>query len=152
MKAVQDFLKEIGFIQNWEEMKPVEEAFIDHMKKGMNGEKSSLPMLPAYLTVDSLPEESKDVIVMDAGGTNLRVALLRINPGQKPELLWHHKQPVPGKPGPMTPEAFFDALAQAVAPVADKSDRIGFCFSFPCRIRSDYGCILNFIIKKKITA
>ena len=80
----------------------------------MNGEKSSMPMLPAYLTVDSLPEESKDVIVMDAGGTNLRVALLRINPGQKPELLWHHKQPVPGKPGPMTPEAFFDALAQAV--------------------------------------
>ena len=138
MKPVQDFLKEIGFIQTWEEMKPVEEAFIDHMKKGMNGEKSSMPMLPAYLTVDSLPEESKDVIVMDAGGTNLRVALLRINPGQKPELLWHHKQPVPGKPGPMTPDAFFEALAQAVAPVADKSDRIGFCFSFPCRIRSDY--------------
>ena len=75
MKPVQAFLKEIGYIQTWEEMKPVEEAFIDHMKKGMNGEKSSLPMLPAYLTVDSLPEESKDVIVMDAGGTNLRVAL-----------------------------------------------------------------------------
>ena len=47
MKAVQEFLKEIGFIQTWEEMKPVEEAFIDHMKKGMNGEKSSMPMLPA---------------------------------------------------------------------------------------------------------
>jgi len=57
MKAVHEFLKEIGFIQNWDEMQPVEEAFIDHMKKGMNGEKSSLPMLPAYLTVDSLPEE-----------------------------------------------------------------------------------------------
>ena len=138
MKPVCEFLKEIGFIQTWEEMKPVEESFIDHMKKGMNGEKSSMPMLPAYLPVDSLPEESKDVIVMDAGGTNLRVALLRINPGSKPEVLWHHKQPVPGKPGPMTPEAFFDALAHAVAPVADKSDRIGFCFSFPCRIRPDY--------------
>ena len=138
MKAVQEFLKEIGFIQTWDEMEAVEKTFIDHMKKGMNGQKSSLPMLPAYLTVDSLPEESRDVIVMDAGGTNLRVALLRVNPGSKPEMLWQHKQPVPGKPGPLAPEAFFDALAQAVAPVADRSDRIGFCFSFPCRIRPDY--------------
>lgn len=134
MKSVREFLKETGFIQTWEEMQPVEEAFIDHMEKGLKGEKSSLPMLAAYLTVDSLPEESKDVIVMDAGGTNLRVSLLRITPGQKPQILEHYKQPVPGKPGPITPDAFFEALAKAVLPVADKSDRIGFCFSFPCKI------------------
>jgi len=134
MKSVREFLKEIGFIQTWEEMKGVEEAFIDHMNKGLCGEKSSLPMLPAYLTVDALPEESRDVIVMDAGGTNLRVSLLRITPGQKPEILEHYKQPVPGKPGPISPDQFFEELAKAVAPVAEKSDRIGFCFSFPCKI------------------
>ena len=134
MKSVPEFLKEIGFIQTWDEMKPVEEAFIDHMKKGMKGEESSLPMLPAYLTVDALPEDSSDVIVMDAVGTNLRVSLLRIKPGEKPEILEHYKQPVPGKPGPITPDQFFEELAKAVLPVADKSDRIGFCFSFPCRI------------------
>ena len=134
MKSVPAFLKDIGLILNWEEMAAVEDAFIEHMQKGLAGEKSSLPMLPAYLTVDALPEESQDVIVMDAGGTNLRVSLLRITPGQKPEILSHHKQPVPGKPGPITPDAFFEALAKAVLPVADKSDRIGFCFSFPCKI------------------
>lgn len=134
MKSVQEFLKEIGFIQSWDEMKPVEEAFLDHMEKGLMGEKSSLPMLPAYLTVDALPEESRDVIVMDAGGTNLRVSLLRITPGQKPQILEHYKQPVPGKPGPITPDQFFEELAKAVLPVAGKSDRIGFCFSFPCSI------------------
>ena len=77
MKSVREFLKEIGFIQTWEEMQPVEAAFADHMKKGLAGEKSSLPMLPAYLTVDALPEEGQDVIVMDAGGTNLRCARMR---------------------------------------------------------------------------
>lgn len=137
MKSVHEFLKEIGFIQTWDEMKDVEESFIEHMSLGLRGEKSSLPMLPAYLTVDALPEESRDVIVMDAGGTNLRVSLLRIYPGQKPEILEHYKQPIPGKPGPITPEQFFEALAKAVLPVADKSDRIGFCFSFPCRILPD---------------
>lgn len=134
MKAVREFLKEIGFIQTWEEMESVENAFIDHMHKSLQGQVSSLPMLPAYLTVDALPDEQQDVIVMDAGGTNLRVSLLRIRPGEKPEILAHHKQPVPGKPGPVTPDAFFEALAKAVLPVADRSDRIGFCFSFPCKI------------------
>jgi len=134
MKSVREFLKEIGFIQTWEEMAGVEEAFIEHMNNGLQGKKSSLPMLPAYLTVDALPDEAQDVIVMDAGGTNLRVSLLRIKPGQKPEVLEHYKQPVPGKPGPVTPDQFFEELAKAVLPVAEKSDRIGFCFSFPCRI------------------
>ena len=134
MKSVQEFLKEIGFIQTWEEMASVEEAFIDHMNGGLQAKESSLPMLPAYLTVDALPDEAQDVIVMDAGGTNLRVSLLRIKPGQKPEVLEHYKQPVPGKPGPITPDQFFEELAKAVLPVAEKSDRIGFCFSFPCRI------------------
>lgn len=137
MKPVCEFLKEIGFIQTWEEMQPVEAAFADHMKKGLAGEKSSLPMLPAYLTVDGLEEAARDVIVMDAGGTNLRVSLLHLEPGKAPVVLQHHKQPVPGKPGPISPDQFFEELAQAVLPVADKSDRIGFCFSFPCKILPD---------------
>ena len=114
MKCVREFLKEINFIQTWEEMAPVEKNFLSDMEKGLKGEKSSLPMIPAYLTVDALPEESRDVIVMDAGGTNLRVSLLRITPGQKPEILEHYKQPVPGKPGPISPDQFFEELAKAV--------------------------------------
>ena len=59
MKPVRDFLQETGFIQTWEQMQPVEEAFIDHMQKGLKGEASSLPMLPAYLTVDALHDENR---------------------------------------------------------------------------------------------
>ena len=91
MKPVRDFLQETGFIQTWEQMQPVEEAFIDHMQKGLKGEASSLPMLPAYLTVDALHDENRQVIVMDAGGTNLRVFLLKVQPGQKPQVLYQHK-------------------------------------------------------------
>lgn len=137
MKSVQTFLRDIGFIQTWEEMRGVEDAFVSHMEKGLRGEESSLPMLPAYLTVDSMPAGGRDVIVMDAGGTNLRASLLHIEPGQKPRVLEHTKRPVPGKPGPLTPEAFFTELAQTMLPIADRSDRIGFCFSFPCKILPD---------------
>lgn len=134
MKSVQAFLREIGFIQTWEEMRGVEDAFVAHMEQGLRGEKSSLPMLPAYLTVDAMPETGRDVLVMDAGGTNLRASLLHVEPGQSPRVLEHFKRPIPGKPGPLTPDAFFSELAQTILPIADRSDRIGFCFSFPCKI------------------
>lgn len=138
MQTISGFLSELGFLQTWEEMAPVEEAFLDHMQKGLAGQPSSMPMLPAYLGVEGGAQEARDVIVMDAGGTNLRVSLLRLAPGQKPQTLYHHVQPMPGKAKPLEREAFFLELAKAVAPVADQSDRIGFCFSFPCRIRPDY--------------
>lgn len=137
MKRVCEFLKEINFTQTWEEMDIVEKNFIRDMEKGLKGEEGSLPMLPTYLSVSTLPMKNHDIIVMDAGGTNLRVALLHIVPGQKPEILYHHKQSVPGKSGPISPEQFFDELAKALLPVACKSDRIGFCFSFPCNIQPD---------------
>ena len=138
MQTISGFLSELGFLQTWEEMAPVEEAFLDHMQKGLAGQPSSMPMLPAYLGVEGGAQEARDVIVMDAGGTNLRVSLLRLAPGQKPQTLYHHVQPMPGKAKPLEREAFFLELAKAVAPVADQSDRIGFCFSFPCRTRPDY--------------
>lgn len=134
MKCVHKFLREIGFVQTWREMNTIEKNFLSDMERGLKGERSSLPMLPAYLTVDSLPQSPQDIIVMDAGGTNLRVALLRLSPEKKPELLYHHKRPIPGKPSPITPKQFFNALAQELLPIADKSECIGFCFSFPCKI------------------
>lgn len=137
MEKVEAFLKSIGFIQTWEEMRPVEEAFLASMQRGLDGEANGMPMLPSYLDIDALAAEGRDVIVLDAGGTNLRVSVLRLSFGQKPQVLYHHKQPMPGKAERLTRDAFFDELAQAVAPVAVQSDRIGFCFSFPCRIHAN---------------
>lgn len=137
MKDVKTFLKEMQFIQTWEEMAPVEEAFIKHMAMGLAGQGGSLPMIPAYLSTDALPSGEQKIIVMDAGGTNLRVSVLKLQSGQKPQVLAHTKQPMPGHNGTITREAFFDEMAKAVAPFAEESDRIGFCFSFPCVIRSD---------------
>ena len=137
MTDVQSFLKELQFIQTWEEMAPIEEAFMKHMTLGLAGKGGSLPMIPAYLSTDAMPDGEQKVIVMDAGGTNLRVSVLKLQSGEKPEVLAHAKQPMPGHNGTITREAFFDEMAKAVAPYADQSDRIGFCFSFPCVIRSD---------------
>ncbi|MDD3335871.1 MAG: hypothetical protein PHI98_10210 [Eubacteriales bacterium] len=136
MKAVQSYLNQIAFPQTWKDLEIVEKRFLAALQGGLKG--SGLPMLPAYLSVEGLEAERKEVIVMDAGGTNLRVALIGIQTDGKPEILYQHKQPVPGKESPLSKDDFFMELAKAVKPVADRSDCIGFCFSFPCTIKPDY--------------
>jgi hexokinase len=41
---------------------------------------------------------------------------------------------MPGSAGEVTAADFFDQLAEYLQPVMDKSDRIGFCFSYPAQI------------------
>lgn len=137
MDAVE-YLDSIGFVTRYEQMMPIMDTFIEDICTGLSEDgRSSMPMLPAYLTVDEGLDRNHSVIVIDAGGTNLRVALVEVRPGCKPETRYFKQQPVPGKAVPLSRDDFFDALAAAVEPVADQSDRIGFCFSFPCRIRED---------------
>ena len=55
------------------------DTYIDEMKKGLCGEKSSLLMIPSYITLKSEVKREKPVICVDAGGTNLRVAVAKFS-------------------------------------------------------------------------
>lgn len=48
------------------------------MPRSLEGKNGALPMLPTYLSLSNEIEEGVPVIVLDAGGTNLRVALVTI--------------------------------------------------------------------------
>lgn len=114
------------------------------MFRGLKGENSSLRMIPTYLDADSLPPGGEPVIVLDAGGTNLRAALMEFTPeGPKPSFF--ETIPMLGTQGRLTATEFYDGLADLIAPIAEKSRRIGFCFSFPCEILPNLdGKILHF--------
>ncbi len=119
--------------------------FEGEMAAGLAGEGSSLRMIPTYLSAESLPRRGEPVIVLDAGGTNLRVALMEFLPGQGPKETYFRTVPMLGTRGRLTLEEFYDGLAALVAPIADRSRHIGFCFSFPCEILPNLdGRILHF--------
>lgn len=119
--------------------------FKEEMAAGLAGEKSSLRMIPTYLSAEELPREGRPVIVLDAGGTNLRVALMEFVPGQGPKETYFQTAPMLGTQGRLSAEEFYDGLAALVAPIAGKSEHIGFCFSFPCEILPDLdGRVLHF--------
>lgn len=70
------------------------------------------------------------VIVLDAGGSNLRVAVVYFDDDRQPVVEHFTKYPMPGTNGMVTKDEFFQKIAECVEPVLEKSDKISFCFSY----------------------
>ena len=108
-------------------------SFRSAMQAGLQGEPSSLMMLPAYINPASDIPLGMPVAVLDAGGTNLRVALVTFT-ADGPKVLTDRHLPMPGTQGALTWEEFLEDLAQVLLPIAKQTDKLGFCFSFPATI------------------
>jgi len=133
--TVDAFLRERGFHADLFDFDEEVARFIVEMERGLRGEDSSLRMYPAYLDASVKLPENGGVIAVDAGGTNLRVALIKFKPDQAiPDMLGKEVTPVPGSRCPVSIEQFFDKLVELMLPILDQSDKVGVCFSFPSEI------------------
>ncbi len=110
-------------------------SFLDEMEKGLNGEASSLLMFPSYVSTTRQVPQATPVAVIDAGGTNLRVCVARLNAAHEAEFTNFTKQPMPGRDSEVEPTEFYAVLADALQPFQDKVTKIGFCFSYPAEIQ-----------------
>lgn len=107
------------------------------MAAGLRGKESSLEMIPSFVgPVEHIPV-NRPVIVLDAGGTNLRSALVRFDGGGEPQVESVTKRLMPGVEREVDKNGFFDALADSLVGIAGKSDRIGFCFSYSMSMQPD---------------
>lgn len=113
--------------------------FMSEMKKGLNGEKSSLQMIPTYQSVSHLgvPRNEK-VIVMDAGGTNFRTSLVSFNDKGESIVEDFAVTEMPGRDREVSAKEFYTILADNVERFMGKSNRIGFCFSYPALVTEDH--------------
>ena len=134
--------------------------FADEMRRGLSGNGSSLLMIPTYIGVSGSVPQNKPVIVMDAGGTNFRIATVRFDESGSARIDNFNKYPMPGTNGELGFDEFFDTLAGFIEPISGVSDTVGFCFSFPTeilpncdgrlmafnkevRVRDSAGCVLG---------
>lgn len=118
--------------------------FQKEMVCGLKGESSSLMMIPAYVSPESSVPQNTNAVVLDAGGTNLRVGLCRFTEDgailDKVKVL-----PMPGTLSPLDKDTFLSELSQLVAPLLGEASHLGFCFSFPAEITPDMdGIVLGF--------
>ena len=111
--------------------------FISEMEKGLAGRKSSLAMIPTFVGIDKPIPQEKPTIVIDAGGTHLRVATVTFERNGKPQVDNFTQQAMPGVERELDKEEFYQQFIQAILPVADKAETVGFCFSYPAEISPD---------------
>lgn len=132
-----NFLKENGLDVDGIDREALLTAFAEEMDAGLAGKPSSLMMIPSFITLDRPVKTNEPVVVLDAGGTNLRTAVVKIDATGKAEIGAFSKRPMPGTQGEVSASEFYDQFADFLMPVIAESESIGFCFSYPAEIMPD---------------
>lgn len=106
--------------------------FAKEMERGLSGG-GSLKMLPAYIQPTMDFNYNRPVIIIDAGGTNFRCAVVTIT--EKDIKIEHEKRyPMPGSKDEISKDEFINKIIDFIEPIIEYSDSIGFCFSYPVEI------------------
>lgn len=130
MVTPEEYLKRNGFVVATElNRQYLIGVFLSEMEKGLAGEASSLMMIPTYLTARGKVAGGTSAVVLDAGGTNLRGAVVSV----PPKITERKNQPMPGSKGRVDNETFYATFADEVKRLrrADTIAKIGWCFSYP---------------------
>lgn len=106
------------------------DGFLSEMRRGLEGASSSLAMIPAYVGIKGDVKPGRPVAVIDAGGTNLRIGIARFDEAGKIELSNFTKQAMPGRDHQISAAEFYKVLVDALEPLKDQFENIGFCFSY----------------------
>jgi len=148
---IQSWLKEQMVSADAYDADLLVERFLSEMQNGLNGEASSLAMIPAYVSSEGDVPVDRPVAVIDAGGTNLRIGIARFDADRKIALTHFSKQAIPGRDVEASAAEFYAVMVDALAPVRDAFDDIGFCFSYPAGITPDYdGKLLHWTKEIKV--
>ncbi len=132
-QAALDFLNRYGMSP--ENVDPVRDApaMAEDMRRGLDGQESSCAMIPTYLSEEGDIPLNRPCLVIDAGGTNFRCALVSFSErGVQAERLTRCKMPGTGESASW--EEFISFVADAVEPLLPQADSIGFCFSYSADI------------------
>jgi hexokinase len=134
---IETFLKQNGLDVDGIDREGLLKTFEEEMAAGLAGKPSSLMMIPSFISIDKPVKTNTPVLVLDAGGTNLRAAVVKIDAQGKTEIGAFSKRPMPGTQGEVSAEGFYDAFADFLMPIIAESESIGFCFSYPAEITPD---------------
>lgn len=133
MIKVAQFMQNIGMDAERVDLTEGIAKFCAAMREGLSGSSEGMPMLPTYLSSDGKLKKGKKAIVIDAGGTNFRTALVGFE-GKTPVVEYMDVHPMPGAEDKATWEEFISHVADKVMPLLDSARDIGFCFSYPVEI------------------
>jgi hexokinase len=128
------FLRSCGMFHAEIDAAQCTREFREEMEAGLAGRPSSLRMIPTFVEADGEIPVGQPVIAMDAGGTNLRIALVEFDAEGEPRISAFERHRMPGLDGEIPAAQFFDVLASLLEKVAQRARRVGLSFSYPAEI------------------
>lgn len=133
-RRCDQFLSKHRLCTSYYNSKEIIAAFLDEMEMGLSGQSSSLAMIPTFIPVPDKAPKNEKIIVLDAGGTNFRTALVRFDRDSVPHIESFVNNPMPGIAKELGKDDFFNLIVDYIKPVLNESGRLGFCFSYPAVI------------------
>jgi len=137
MRSADDFLKDHKLLASDVDMEELVRIFTEDMVLGLAGKPGALRMIPTYIEADNDFIKDTTVLAIDAGGTNFRAALVTITESGSVSVSDAVNYRMPGLDREITGKEFFRTIASYIKPLAEKTQRIGFCFSYPTEILPD---------------
>ena len=134
MKRTDDFLGEHRLKASDIDMENLVEVFIKDMIDGLSGKEGTLRMIPTYIEAENDFLTEVPVLAIDAGGTNFRASVVKFSGTGQIESGEIISYRMPGLKKEVSAKEFFSIIAGYIKPLADRSQRIGFCFSYPTEI------------------
>ena len=133
MIKVAQFMKSHGIDAERIDLSECTKAFADAMRTGLAEQQKNMPMLPTYLYSSGKLKRGEKAIVIDAGGTRFRTAIISFD-GKKAVIDSLDKRSMPGAAEPVSWNEFISCVADCVQPLLKQTENIGFCFSYPIEI------------------
>ncbi|MBK9390114.1 MAG: hexokinase [Bacteroidetes bacterium] len=137
MIRAETFLEKQRLLSSFIKMEDLVRLFTEDMTRGLEGRVDGLRMIPTYIEAENEFRKGTPVLAIDAGGTNFRAAIVTISESGLVNICDTVNYRMPGLDGEISSNEFFRIIAGYIGPLAEKVDRIGFCFSYPTEILPD---------------
>ncbi len=133
MIKAAEFMVRHGMNADRVELDTYSKALFEVMQSGLKEKQDTVPMIPTYLRGEKQVPRDRRAAVIDAGGTNFRTALVSFTrDGVQLEKLQKHD--MPGSKEPAEWSEFISHTAEALLPIVNEAEAIGFCFSYPAEV------------------
>lgn len=132
--AVTNFLRKYKMYFEDIDIHKYVDLFLEEMRRGLAGEGSSLKMFPSFIQFRNRILTNRPVIVLDAGGTNFRSAVIVFNDKNQPVIRNFKQSYMPGLKSEVSKDEFFRMIVENIKDIIDESDNIGFVFSYPIEV------------------
>lgn len=135
-----EFLHKHGQCADQVSIKEGMSFFAGKLNKGLREKCDAVPTIPTYLMDIDRTKIKSNVkrILIDAGGTNFRVAIGYFDEQGIPHVEDIYKTSMPASDGTVyTKEQFYSAIADIVKGHLGKAQDIGFCFSYQVAMDKD---------------